>query len=111
MKISPYLISVWLLCSMLIPQELGANSGTGALSDLRMEDGGAGGEFFGYVFSLIYVGTFFGLLYNTIRGAIRGEPNEKLESQNFLLVAFAMLTCPIFGVFCLDLRALDMGHF
>ena len=41
MKISLYHINVWALCITIIPQTLMANSGVGALSDLRMEGGGA----------------------------------------------------------------------
>lgn len=41
MKISLYHINVWALCITIIPQTLMAKSGVGALSDLRMEGGGA----------------------------------------------------------------------
>ena len=41
MKINSYHINVWAFCITIIPQTLMANSGVGALSDLRMEGGGA----------------------------------------------------------------------
>ena len=73
-----------------------------------MEEGGSGG-FVSVLLGIFWVIYLISSIYYIINSAIKGNKDEKSESRNFLIVALAMMTCPIAGGFLFGLDGVMCG--
>ncbi|MDA9075040.1 hypothetical protein N9K21_06725 [Amylibacter sp.] len=55
------------------------------------------------------IGYFIAFIYWLINSAIRGSKDEKIESQNFILVTLIMMTCVVLGGFLFGIDGVMYG--